>query len=413
MGLTGHVEEIKKNQHYRLVVNLEKDESGPKTKYPKKRKDVRCGGKREAESLLKEWIDELEQPPAKSFSETPTGDFLLHWVDTIAKPNLERNTYEGYRWRIEEHLKPSIGHIPLCELTPMHIQTLYSYKLEVGRLENEKARGKETSATKKAKSKKTDKKEDKPKGLSNRSVEFLHTILNQALNVAVDLELIPKNPCVKIKPPKNRKSQKEKMVVLASKELRNFLSRITDHDDYAEIYTDAYTGMRISELLALQWSDILWDQKKINIDKTIHKLANGEFELRPRTKNKKPRVIDVTDSVLYVLKQHRKQQMTAGTLNNEYNLVFPDNNKFKGMPQDRKNLYHRFVNVASKMGHKGMRFHDLRHTHATILLEAGEMPNAVAERLGHDVNTLLKTYAHVLPSAARKIADRFEELMNS
>lgn len=88
--------------------------------------------------------------------------------------------------------------------------------------------------------------------------------------MAVDLELIPKNPCEKIKPPKSRKSQKEKMVVLSNKELKNFLSRITDHDDYAEIYVDAYTGMRISELLAIQWSDILWDKKKINIDKTIH-----------------------------------------------------------------------------------------------------------------------------------------------
>lgn len=474
MGLTGHVEEIKKNQHYRLVVNLEKDESGPKTKYPKKRKDVRCGGKREAESLLKEWIDELEQAAGKKYSDMLLKDYMFYWVSTVAKPNLEDSTYDSYLWEIEKHISPGAGHIPLCELLPIHVQTLISYWLESGRLKKhdleadiiqvvskiKKATVKDVydvlskdrkiayntvvaALAKLAQKKLLDRqkngrtnlyfpmtikekdatenmdkeKRDKPKGLSNRSVEYKYTILNQALEYAVKpLKLIAENPCNDIKVPKSKETQKEKMVVLTKGELKDFLNRITGHRDYPLIYTAAYTGMRISELLGLRWQDILTNEKKLSIQMTMHiskdKKTNAiKYEHRPRLKNKKPRVIDVTDSVLDVLHEHKKQLMADGKLNNKYKLVFPGPD---GMPEDRRNPYHRFVNIASKMGHKGMRFHDLRHTHATILLSAGEMLNAVSERLGHkDVQTTSRIYAHVLPQKAVDTANKFEELMNS
>ncbi len=392
---TTNITKIAKD-HYRITINLGKDpETGT---YKKKRRDVH-GTRPEAEAIRDEMVDELEQPEGQ-YSSQLLGDYLFHWVDTIAKSNLEQNTYESYRWEIEKHIIPSLGHIPLCELIPLHIQTFYSYKSEAGRIANEASEDKPK-----------DKKEDKPNGLSNRSVEYKHSILNQALKYAVKpLKLIPENPCEGIKPPKSKATSKEKMVVLTSKQLRDFLINITDHRDYAEIFVDSYTGMRISELLALRWIDVLWDEKRIRVEMTLHKLNDGTFEHRPRLKNKKPRIIDVTDNVISVLRQHQKHLLSEGILNNQNGLVFPDEN---GMPQDRKNLSKRFKNIAAKMGHKGMRFHDLRHTHATILLEAGEMLNAVSERLGHsDPSTTSRIYAHVLPGKSRATADRFEQLIS-
>lgn len=386
MPYTGRIDKVGPG-HYRIVINLPRD---PVTgKYKKKRKDVH-GTRQEAEALMRQMIAELEQPQKKP-SEQPLGEYLLYWIDTIARADLERNTYESYRWEIEKHIIPCLGHIPLCELEPIHIQTFYSYKAEAGRL-------------------------DGKGGLSNRTVTYLHSILNEALKKAVDLELIPKNPCAKVKPPRDKKQPGKKMVVLSKEELRQFLDGCREHRDYALIYVAAYTGMRESELLGLQWDDILWKEKAIRVNKTLHRYKDGTYDLRPRTKNESSnRIIPVTDSVLTVLREHRKKQMEAqlasgGTYRKEMNLVFPDLN---GGPQDRKNVFHRFANLAKKLGYPKMRFHDLRHTHATILLADGEMINAVSQRLGHaDVNTTLETYGHVLPRKAEETARRFERLLS-
>ncbi|MCR4442182.1 MAG: site-specific integrase [Peptococcaceae bacterium] len=373
-------------KHYRIVINLGRDKNG---KYPKKRRDVH-GTRPEAEEVLRQMLDELENPP-KRFSEQLTGEFLLLWVNTIAKPDLEQNTYESYKWEIERHINPCIGHIPLCELTPMHIQTFYSYLAEAGKL-----RGKG--------------------GLSNRSVIYKGAILNQALAKAVDLELIEKNPCDSVKPPrdKKKKQKKDEMIVLTKEELKTFLADTRDHPDWALIHTAAYTGMRQSELLGLRREDILWKQKKIRVKMTLHRLQNGEYEHRSRTKNTtSTRLIPVTRRVLAVLRWHlwkQSKSIKSTPKNQKFNsLVFLDQ---EGIPLDRRNLSHRFSNLAAKMGYPGMRFHDLRHTHATILLAAGEMINAVSERLGHaDVQTTLNTYGHVLPKKADDTAEKFDKLL--
>lgn len=373
-------------KHYRIVINLGRDKNG---KYPKKRQDVH-GTRPEAEEILRQMIYDLENPP-KKFSEQLTGEYLLLWVDTIAKPVLEQNTYESYRWEIEMHINPSLGHIPLCEITPYHIQTFYSYKAEAGKL---KGKG----------------------GLSNRSIVYKGTILNMALAKAVDLELIEKNPCDSVKPPrdKNKKRKKEEMVVLSKEELKTFLTDTKSHADWSIIFIAAYTGMRQSELLGLRREDIFWKDKKIRVKMTLHRLQDGTYEHRPRTKNEtSTRIIPVTRKVLAVIKLHLwKQNQILNDCDSKWKdiLVFLDS---KGEPLDRRNLSHRFANLAAKHGHEKMRFHDLRHTHATILLSAGEMINAVSERLGHaDIQTTLQIYGHVLPKKAEDIAIRFEQLLS-
>ncbi len=384
MQFTSRIDKVDKN-HYRIVVNLGHDPTD--RRYKKKQKDVH-GTKAEAELVLQSWIEELQQAP-KTLSSQTIGQFLMHWVDTIAKPELERNTYDSYRWELEKHIVPSLGHIPLCEIAPIHVQTFYSYKAEAGRL-------------------------DGKGGLSNRTITYHHAILNQALASAKVLKLIEENPCDVVKPPRDKRNASEKIgVVLTKDELGSVLIRLRGHRDYALIYAAAFTGMRQSELLGLQWDDILWDTKQIRVRKAMHRHRSGEYEHRARTKNKtSSRIIKVTDDLMVVLREHRKEQMQAllaAGSDRSSNLVFPD---LDGSPQNRLNVYHRFRNIITKLGHKGMRFHDLRHTHATILLASGVMINVVSKRLGHaNVDTTLGIYAHVLPEFENNAADTFADLV--
>lgn len=396
--------------NYEAIVNF-KDDAG---KYRNMSKTVR-GKKEIAEDFLRQWLTELENPKFQATDQL-LGDWLIYWIDNIAKKDLERNTYESYRWEINKHIIPMIGQAPLSDLLPLDIQKFYDHKSNDGKL---KASG----------------------GLSNRSVTYIHSILNQALTKAVDLEMIEKNPCDKVKPGKDKRKQRkgQDIVSLSKEQLTDFIKSCREHRDFALIYTAAYTGARQSELLGLKWDDVEWDEKSIYIHMALHRHNDGSYEHRPRTKNSSStRTISITDADSAVLKQHRKDQkelqLAAGSnWKNEFNLVFTEAD---GSPMDRRNQTGRFTNLANKLLQppkiespktdesevktekskkekaKQFTFHGLRHTHATILLSDGEYINVVSERLGHaDVETTLRTYGHVLPKKREDVAERFARLV--
>ena len=138
---------------------------------------------------------------------------------------------------------------------------------------------------------------------------------------------------------------------------------------------------------------------------------------RTRTKNvTSTRTVPVTEQLLKVLREHRETLRRIpkedGRKFTENGLVFPDLDGHS--PQNRKNLSHRYSHLAAKHGHDGMRFHDLRHTHATILLASGVMVNVVSKRLGHsDPQTTLRIYGHVMPEHESDAAERFDALLSS
>ncbi len=386
MSLNGKAIQIDENL-YKLTVYLGKDKHGI---YRRRTKEVECTNPKKVEKLLRDYIseieEELEQANVFAPSENLLKDYLTQWL-SIKKPDLERNTYESYKWEVEKHISPVIGHIPLSELSPLYIQEFYTGKIEHGRL-------------------------DKKGGLSNRAVQYLHSILNQALEKAIDLELIDRNPCKKIKPAKDKRRSEEKIVYLDKEQLAGFLINCKQHLDYVLIYTAAYTGMRQSELLAITWDKILWKNGAIKIDRAVNLLESGEFD-DGRTKNAtSTRTIDVSKRVMILLKKHKKEQLkylASKGIRNQLNLVFIDPN---GGYMNRKNLAHRFRNLADKYKHCDFTFHGLRHTHATILLSEGWYPNDVSKRLGHaDIDTTLRTYGHVIPKQQKKLASKFDELI--
>jgi integrase len=328
---------------------------------------------------------------------------MLHWVDNVARPDLAPNTYESYRWEIKKHIVPVIGHIPLADFTPDLLQDFYSYKVQAGSI-RKPPKSKEKKPTP----------PPAPRGLSNRSVQYLHSILNQALEHAVDLELLDRNPCAKIKPPRDKKTKRHhrRLYVLSVEQLVAFLGFARDHTDYALIYVAAYTGARQSELLGLTWGKIDWAAPAINIHAALHlSEQTGEFSLGPVKNATSHRAVAVTQDVLAVLKDHKARLEAAGFACGDNSLVFP--NKSGGFI-NRKNLSGRFSNLAARAGHEGFTFHGLRHTHATLLLESGEYINAVSERLGHaNVDTTLRIYGHVLPQKPSQVASRFSALLTT
>lgn len=352
--------------------------------YPKKR-HLFYGTKADAEAYLRDWLWELENPEEAKALQT-VDDFLDSWIDKDAKILLkwEQNTHDRAKRIIDKNIKPHIGKKLIGDLIPEDIMGLYTTLGTEG----------------------TDRKK-----LSPRSIRYVHTILNQALNHAVAMKKIPSNPAKGLTPAPSKSKDKEKWVVMSKEQLKAFLEAIKGHTDYFLIFTAAYTGARQSELLGLTWDKVWEDKKILRIEQTLHTITTGEYERRPRTKNDtSTRSIKVTDRVLNILIEHKENQKAKDIPTGNEDLVFTD---VKGNPINRDNLGHRYANLASKHGYSGMTFHHLRHTHATILLSDGANINEVAERLGHaDPSITLSIYGHVLPGRDQSLAEKFDSLID-
>ena len=392
--LTGKIIEIEKSVKYKLIVNMGRDEETKS--YPRKSR-IFYGTKREAEAYLRDWIYVLENPEEEKSTET-VGEWLDFWLENDVPVLLEweQNTTRRAKGIIKHNLKPNIGDIILADLTAGDILNMYK-KLSVdgGRYE---------------------------KGLSKRSIRYVHTVLNQSLNQAVVRGKIEENPAKGLTPANKKGKPQDSWVVMNGKELVQFLQDIKDHIDYSLIFVDSYTGLRQSEILGLTWEKILWEKFIICVIQALHKTYEEEveakeneieegFELRPRTKNEtSTREVDVSQRVIEVLKAHKKAQEDKGINTEPGALVFTEPD---GSPLDANNFAGRFRRLATRHGHKGMTFHHLRHTHATILLSDGAYINEVSERLGHaDSKITFSVYGHVLPKNRRRLADRFDELVS-
>lgn len=384
----------KEKNKWKLVVNLGYD---PETNTYPRRTRIFYGNDRESDAALRDFIFELEHPQL-IISSILLRDWLNEWYHDYYKPNTEHNTSTRAEVEIRLHINPYIGHIPLGELTTEHIQTVYILLRKEGKITRKKDNNGEIIITKSP--------------LSPRTVKYTHTVLNQALDQAVDLGRIPSNPCKKAKLPKNKEKPKEKWVVLSAPELKTFLNDIKcmNHRDYALIFIAAYSGCRQSELLGLTKDRILWDKLAIRIEQTLHIDDNAEdgFDHRPRTKNSQStRTVKLSSVAIDVLRRHIKKQEEAGI---EGNLVFTEPD---GKPIARNNLGTRFSNLVTKLGYPGMTFHHLRHTHATILLASGVYINDVSKRLGHaNPKITLDTYAHCLPQGEDILVQQFNKLMD-
>ncbi len=322
------------------------------------------------------------------------------WLPAV-KGTVGPSQYANYEIILERHIKPHLGDVRLQKLAEPQIIAMYRELEKTGHRYST---------------------EDKPRGLSPKSVRHVHAVLHRALSDAVEWRYITHNPAEsrKTKPPKPRR--KADMKVWTAEELQTFLSSQTEDRLYPLWRFMAMTGVRRGEALGLEWGELDLNNGVVTIarSRTIYGTAAPKTERGRRS-------IDLDTETVAVLKTWRKRQleerMLWGTCWTDTGLVFTREDGRGYHPDGVTGMFERlqreYNTKADKEGARPddllprLRLHDLRHTHATLLLAAGVNPRLVSERLGHaSVGFTLDVYAHTLPGGQREAVSRLAALVD-
>lgn len=309
--------------------------------------------------------------------------WMARWLEDSAKVDLAPRTYHNYRLQIRQHISPTIGRHKLSKLTAAHVQSMYAAKLR--------------------------------EGLKPSSVRYIHAVLHRALEQAVKFHLIPFNPASRVDPPKVRQ---EEITPLNAEQARAFLDACKD-DRHECLYVVSLTcGLRMGEALGLKWSDVDLDTGTLRVNRQLQRTRrngdkSGTLEFS-EPKNASSRTLDLPKRALEALRVHRKSQLEAqlraGSEWQDNGLVFATG---KGTPLEAQNIVNRFFKpLLKRAGPPNIRWHDLRHTYATLLLARGTHPTYVQKSLGHaSVQLTLDRYSHWMPSMGRNTALGIDEAL--
>ena len=305
--------------------------------------------------------------------------FLTRWLQDTAQPNVRPRTFIRYRELIQLHILPALGKVKLQKLSPQHLQKFYNQKLE--------------------------------QGSAPQSVKHMHRLLHKALNDALKWNLVSRNVCDAVEAPRVPKME---MKVLNSEQAQKFLEAAKG-DPLEALYVLALTtGMRRGELLALKWEDIDFLHGQLQVQRTIARIADKGFVVSEPKTPKSRRSIHLASIAIEALKHHRILQheirLLAGPSWDDQSWVFCNT---LGRPIEAGNMLRRsFLPLLAKAGLQKIRFHDLRHSAATLLLSTGTHPKIVQELLGHSqISMTLDTYSHVLPSLQEDAVSRLNSLL--
>jgi integrase len=380
--MRGHIVKRYKNS-YTIVLNLGID---PTTGKRKQQWVTVKGTKKDAEKRLAELLHHLDTGIFVRPGKTSLGEYLERWLKDYVWPNLAPRTAEGYESIVRCHLTPALGKILLNQLKPEHIQKYYSEKLTHGRYDGKGA-------------------------LNARSVRHHHMALHCSLEIGVKWGLLSRNPADAVSPPH---PQRPEMHTMSEDDVHTFLKAAQNTPYYTLFYIALFTGMRRSELLALRWCDVDLILCQISVNRSLHHLRNGKIIFRQPKTAKGRRMIAISPSATIVLKEHKEKQISQkkllGTKLRDEDFVFSDLN---GNPLLPGTITQAWRKLARKAGLQGIRLHDARHTHASLMLKQGVHPKIVQERLGHaTISTTLDLYSHVAPGLQEAAAESFDRLLN-
>jgi integrase len=327
------------------------------------------GAKRDAQRALREILISLEQGSYVKPNKITLGELLSQWLREYASMNTTDRTRESYSSIVERHLIAAIGKISLVDIQAQHIQSYYAKKLSEGRA-------------------------DGKGGLSARSVVYHHRILSKALDYAVKMGLVVRNVAKVVEPPRVARVT---MQTLSSEEVTRFLDVARETDYYVYFATLIYTGLRRGELLALRWRNLDLDSETLTVVETAYKLGNGEYRIKEPKTAQSRRTVKLPYSLVELFKVYRADQellrIQLGVTLNADDFVFirPD-----GSPINPNAVTLAFKRIIKRAGLRAIRIHDLRHTHATLMLKSGEHPKVVSERLGHaNIGITLDIYSRL------------------
>jgi integrase len=340
----------------------------------------------EAKKLLTKTLGEVDKELYLKPSKIKVEDFLHQWLECTVKLEVADSTYELYRIMCDTHIIPAIGSIPLSQLRPEAINKLYIDK--------------------------------KAAGKRSRTVQLIHVTLHKALKNGVKAGLIATNPMDTINPPK---IERRAMQTMTEADIKKFLDEVRRYDKtsnthyYPLFYTSLFTAARRGELIGLRWSDVELNPKNpsISINRQETELHNLIIFKETKTAASR-RLIDLTATNCAVLKAHRAKQNEEREFiglppGGDSDLVF---SHVDGTPLLPNTVTHVWIKLRRRCHLEGVRLHDARHTHATLLLKSGISPKVIQERLGHaSFSTTMNLYAHTTKGMGKAAATRFDEIM--
>ena len=306
------------------------------------------------------------------------GEYIEWWLTTSKRGRVKATTYESYAREVRKHIIPGLGRIRLKSLSPAHLQSYYSSKCE--------------------------------SGLAPRTVHYHHTLLHQALKKAVKWGYVRRNVAAVVDPPK---VQKKEMNPLSAAQVKALLEAAKGDRLEAFYLLAVSTGMRLGELQALKWADIDLRERTLSVNRTLSATKGGPVFGPPKTPRSRRKIFLSRKSV-EALRRHRERQATEkealGDRWHDEDLVFCS---VVGTPLSRHNLGSRsFKPLLRRANLPNIRFHELRHTCATLLLSKNVHPKLVQELLGHaSISTTLDTYSHVLCGMSRVVADTMDNIL--
>lgn len=367
-----------------LDVGRKVDPVTGRTKRVQKWKTIR-GTKKEAQAELSTMLHNLNRGQVISPSKMILAQWLDEWMVSAIKPNKRLRTCETYQSVITHHLKPALGQYRLADLRASHIQAYYQ------------------SST-----------------LAPSTLQQHQAILHHALKSAVMQDLLPRNPASLVigKPRQREKPEGQAPNCWEAEEARRFLdvAKAGTPQQAAFYSLTIDSGARKAELCGLKWPDLDLDKKVLSIVRQLVKVGKtGVDPLFGPTKNGKIRVIDLDERTIEQLRRHKAQQaaqrLLLGTAYHDHGLIFA---RDFGQPLMMNNLGEReFARLIETAKVARITFHGLRHTCATLLLQAGVPVKVVSERLGHKrIEITLNVYAHAMPSMQQEAAVKLGRLLH-
>jgi integrase len=340
----------------------------------------------EARQKLREAQRRQEQGQPVTFKRQSLGQFLERWLEDVVKAGVRPRTHASYAQMVRLHIVPELGQLQVAELTPQRIQAFLKKKSDT-------------------KSQKTDAK------LSPRTVQYLRAILRQALNQAMIWDLVPRNVAALATPPRSERHQAHSLNPAQA----IALLRAAHGDRLEALYVvTLVTGIRQAEALGLRWSDIDLEQATLNLHKQLQRI-NGRYELNdPKTVGSR-RALPLLQLAVDALREHRDRQAfearTAGAdWQNDLDLVFTT---AQGAPLNARVVVSQFKRLLRRANLPAdVRFHDLRHSCASLLAYLNVHPSVIMAILGHSTSRLtMDVYTHVDASLLRDAADKMQALL--